>query len=311
MANTAQLKMLSWGDDLRLPTFTDPEESASIVSQLNEYRSPSIPFQSKHLPSLKRNVWYALKRPDDRSRSGLLCVWPIKKCCIFVLGKKVAVIRLRVDSQLMCGGITLFVATLSPSSRKLWIEDTLSWKGQTLEHEPFSKRWSIAKQWIDNYVIPDSNLISGIELDIGKWGPLSTIQPDGSWDLMADDSRTRLYWRDLPSQTEQHIESVHPIEKKCPADKVMVDKISVEKAPVVAVAKRILGAGPDQWSLLSSDGISIGKALIRKMNVSALLRESSEPPCVEVSWNTDFNKWEIVSIHSGPASKSSFFGTPK
>jgi hypothetical protein len=332
MANTAQLKMLNWGDDLRLPTFTDSAEFMPIVQQLEEYRSPSIPLQSKHLPSLKRNVWFAMKRPEDSSRPGLLCFWPLKKCCIYVQGKRVALMRLRVDPHLLMdnAGLSLFVATLSPSSRNLWIEDTLMWKGRRFHTESFKKRWSIAKQCVDNCIIPDSKLNSGIQIELCTWGPLSSIKSDGSWDLISDDSRTRLYWKGTP-QHKKHCTGSQkeiPIEKSADSTDILsIDPpavLSAEKPdiithinpPTIVVQDVLVAAanresGPDQWSLSSSDGVSLGRGLIRKMVISSSLNKSGQHTFVQVSWNSEFNKWEINSIHSGPASASSFFALPK
>lgn len=301
MTHTAQLKMLNWGDDLRLPTFVEPTEFQPIIEQLEEYRAPSIPFQSKHLPSLKRNVWFALKRPEDRSRAGLLCVWPLKKACIFVLGKKVALLHLRVDEQLLSDGvgISLFVATLSPASRRLWVEDALVWKGRHLDHESFTTRWGFAKQLVDSYLLPDSQRIGGIEIETAKWGALSSMQPDGSWDLLADDSRSRIFWK-----------ASLPVTATATAT-ATVPKNETARILVVSAKRE---SGPDQWSLTTSDEVSLGRALIRKMTISSAMNaatKSSGPHTyAEVSWNADFKKWEILSIHSGPASPSSFFIHP-
>ena len=318
MANTAQLKMLNWGDDLRLPTFVEPTEFLPIIDQLEEYRAPSIPFQSKHLPSLKRNVWFALKRPEDRSRAGLLCLWPLKKACIFVLGKRVALLHLRVDSQLLGDGVglSLFVATLSPTSRRLWVEDTLVWKGRHLDHESFTTRWGIAKQLVDSYILPDSQRIGGIEIETGKWGALSSMQPDGSWDLIADDSRSRFFWK----AHAKHFAETTPAPAPEPAPKPAPEKqtnttvavpelSSPMKTALVVSAKR--ESGPDQWSLTTSDGVSLGRALIRKMTISSAMNGSGTHIYAEVSWNADFKKWEILSVHSGPASPYSFFSIHK
>ena len=301
-ANTAQMKMMNWGDDLRLPTFTDPAEFTPIVDEVEEFRSLSIPFQSKHLPSLKRNVWFALKRHEDRIRSGILCIWPARKCCVFVLGRRVAHLRLRVDPQLLASGVgkTVFAASLYPSARKMVIEDTLVWKGRNLEYESFSKRWVIGKQCVEQCIVPDAQAIGGMELEMGKWAPLATVQSDGSWDLVADDSRTRLFWKGTDAK---HTAPPVPAPAPVPMN-VAIQETNTPK-PIVALAKR--EAGPDQWSLSSSDGVSLGRALIRTMSVSSSMNAVGDNTHAEVAWNADFNKWEILSVHSGPASAASFF----
>jgi hypothetical protein len=47
--------------------------------------------------------------------------------------------------------------------------------------------------------------------------------------------------------------------------------------------------------LTSAEGISLGKALVRKLNVSSVLREATGGSIrVEIAWNETFKKWEIT-----------------
>lgn len=83
-----------------------------------------------------------------------------------------------------------------------------------------------------------------------------------------------------------------------------------ESGPLIAVGTKGLG-GPDQWILTSADGVPLGPALIRKMQVSTALREATTNVLrLEVGWNADFGKWEVRSVASvGTASHSSRFVT--
>ena len=285
------VKNQCWSQDLRLPCFND---ASTIISQLEPFKYTPIPFQSKHLSSLKRNVWFALKRPADRSRSGLLCIWPAKKCCIFVIAPRVALLRLRVDPHFFEEGVgfTVFSATLSASTKTLSIEDTIAWKGRQLLGDTFTKRLHMAKQWLDHFCIADSRLMNGITLEIAQWVPLSSVRPTGVWNFMADDSRQSLIWV-VPNMIES------PDLDKVP---------QVPQVPQVPVALATRESGPDQWSLKSASQQSLGRALIRNLDISAALRSSGSSVFLEVGWNNDFNKWEAISIVSGPATN---FDSPK
>jgi hypothetical protein len=278
-----------WGDTLRLPTFITPP--TSLLTEVATLRQSPIPFQSKHLPALKRDTWFALRRPADRSRMGLLCIWPAQKCCVYVSGDqtpRVALLRLRVDPQFMVDGMgmTVFAATLSPGTRRLWIEDVVAWKGVRVD-ETFRARWRMAAQWLEHYCILDERLLGGIEIALGRWAPLSDVKPDGVWILQPDEvGRRGLLWiANMRATTAPAPESPRPV----------VSAPVLEVGPLVARASR--EGGPDQWSLAAADGTSLGRALIRRLDVSSALRSTEGGSClVEVEWNVVFKKWEVRCI---------------
>lgn len=289
---TLTLKVQTWSDDLRLPCIINAAETTGLLTELEPLRRPSIPFQSKHLPALKRNKWFALKRPADRSRSGLLVLWPAHQACVYVSGDpkrpdRVALLRVRVDPQFFGAGLTVFAATLSGSRRSLMIEDTLMWKGR-LATEAFSARWALAVQWVEHYCIVDTRLLSGLQVEMAAWGALSAMTPDGVWDLQSEDEGARrLLW----------IAAYHapdPVPVPAPA----------HTSPVLIIQSLVAAAtretGPEQWGLYSSDGISLGRALVRTLDLSSQLRSSKANTLrVEVTWNTGFGKWEIKGLAEG------------
>lgn len=295
------IKVQTWGDDLRLPCFVNSAETLDLVTELEPLRRPSLPFQSKHIPALKRNKWFVLRRPADKTRTGLLVLWPTHKCCVYISDRpnpRVALLRLRVDPQMFAegSGMTVFAATLSPASRCLTIEDTLIWKGRdVLNDEIFSVRWSLAVQWTEHYCIQDPRLLGGIDIGMAKWEPLSRIKPDGVWDIQCDEARTRrLLW--IADKTVTNDSS---------PPSMVVPKL--ETGVLVAMASR--EAGPEQWSLSSSDGVALGRALVRTLAVSESLRlTKAGAVCVEVAWNEVFKKWEVKGMSDALASHSTNFG---
>ena len=303
------MKVQTWGDDLRLPCFI---HTADLLKEVEHLRRPSIPFQSKYLPALKRNKWFVLRRPADKSRAGLVVISPEQKCCFYVSGEpvspkrptpRVALLRVRIDPQLLSdgAGLTVFAATLSPSLRRIYIEDTVVWKGRNVfAEESFSERWARAVQWIEHYCILDPRLLGGIEIEMAKWTALSSLRPDGVWELQSDEAGSkRFLWianRELPSPS---------LDESPP---VSVPKLEI--GPLVAVATR--ESGPEQWSLASADGVDLGRALVRTLAVSECLRSTkSRIVRVEVVWNAIFNKWEVKAMSDSLASHSGNFGASK
>ena len=305
-----------WGDDLRLPTFMNAAvELRSLLETLEPFHKHNHPFQSKQLPSLKRDLWYVLKRPSDRSRTGLLCIWPAGNCCVFVGHKKTVLLRLRIDPTLLApdAGLTVFAATLSSKDRALSIEDTVLWRGASTQDKTFTDRFILAQQWFDHYCIADPRLLGGVTVKMAAWGPLNTIltaergaEPGGVWDLQPNDARRpRLLW--ISSARGPSLPST-PVLAPVVAIPEPISLVLDSTGPLVAQAKK--EAGPEQWSLWSSDGISLGRALIRRLEIGASLR-SLTTSSVEVLWSPAFNKWEILAISLCKPVSNAFFSTSK
>lgn len=306
------VKVQTWADNLRLPIFQTVEGFTPLLDAVAPHRAkPAIPFQCKHLPALKRNAWYVLRRPADRSRTGHVVIWPAQRCCVFVSGDpltpkrptpRMALLRLRIDPQFLAPGTgpTIFAATLSAAARRLWIEDVLQWKGRPVE-EPFSQRMKLAAQWLEHYCILDPRLLDGLEVEMAAWSALGSLEPDGTWELQSDEeSARRLMW------VANHADPLLDVSPSLrPASAPALPAIpKLDDGPLVAVATR--ESGPDQWALASADGVLLGRALIRRLETSAALREvKGAAQRVEVRWCGAFNKWEIVGLTPLHAAHSS------
>ena len=296
-----------WADTLRLPCL-DLQESIKLLKDLSPPRIP-IPFQSKHLLALKRNVWFALKRPQDRSKTGFLCILPCLDATVFVSGeqpskrfpeRRVALIHCKVDPQFVSadGGPTVMEATLSARDRRLTIEDVCQWKGKIVNGEPFLNRWALAKQWLEHYCIPGPEL----QMELAQWSPLTSVRPDGVWELMDHTGRQRLRW--ISKEPDQGPE----IKLTKSHDKI-IEKIPLTQTSPVALATKNIG--PDQWELSTSDGTSLGRGLIRSLAISSMLRSNAQPCKVEVRWASSFKKWEIIGISHSPLNCLKYFDDQK
>lgn len=322
---TMETKVQTWRDDLRLPCLVDPADTAALIAELEILRKPPPPFQSKHLPALKRNKWFVLKR--GRDRRGLVVVWPERQCCVYISGDapgkrqglRVALLRIRVDPTFFAVGLTVFAATLSSETRSLTIEDTLIWKGRaTLPEDTFTKRWQLVVRWIEHYCILDARLLGGLDIRAAAWEPLAALRPSGTWLLQADDiGHTPLVWSVphkelIPSPprvrkiVSAEVEDKQTQEQQNQENQGQIKAPVLETGPLVAVATR--DTGPEQWMLASSDGVSLGRALIRRLAVSQNLRSAKVNTVrVQVEWIAQFKKWEICRITDLPARSSASF----
>jgi len=317
-ALAAAVKVQTWAEDLRLPCFVNAADTADLLVSLDHLRKPAIPFQSKHVPALKRNAWFVLRRPVDRARTGLLCVWPAKKCCVYISGDpptqrrptpRVALLRLRVDPQfLAAGGPTIFAATLSATKRRLWVEDVFVWKGRPVqEEETFTQRHARIVQFLEHYTLLDARLLDGLEVEAAPWQPLVALEPEGTWELMQaeEPGRRRLYWIANHAPPEYVSPTLQGITEGDIAAVPQLD-LGIAAGPLVAVATREVG--PDQWSLVSADGKHLGRLLIRSLTQSTQMRAVKGTTArVEVVWNAAFKKWEFSGLSSALATHSSAF----
>ena len=304
MTSTPAVKVQKWGDDLRLPCLINATDTKGLITELEPLRRPTIPFQSKHLPALKRDKWHVLRRPPGRERSGLVVIWPLHKCCIYISGEhvntlRVALLRVRIDPQFFAGdvGLTVFSATLVAPERRLALEDTYLWKGRNVfATEAFSVRWALAVQWLEHYCLLDPRLLSGVELEMAKWRSLDSLTPGYSWEIQSEEpGNKRLFW----IGQHQSPPTSPPIE----SPRTPAQAPTLEIGPLVAVATR--DTGPEQWKLTTGDNTSLGRALVRTLAISIQLRSVVAAVArVEVVWNKNFSKWEIIGLTDSNATVS-------
>jgi hypothetical protein len=153
---------------------------------------------------------------------------------------------------------------------------------------------------MEHYCILDPRLLGGIEIEMAKWQPLSKMRPEHVWELQSDDvGQRRHLW------IARHAEATEGPVSPSPASPTATVPI-LDGGPLIATATR--GTGPEQWDLSSADGVSLGRALVRTLTVSEVLRSSkSKTMHVEVVWNEGFKKWEVVGKSDSLASHSTKF----
>lgn len=281
------------------------DEVAPLHTALDPLRRSPVPLQSKHIHALKRGQWWALRRPVERARQGLLCVWPEKQVCVYVSGDsptprfpvpRTALLRLRLDPQFLRPGtgLTVFAATLCPVARRLWVEDVLVWKGRDVfAEESFQTRWCLAAQWLEHSCLVEPALVGGLEFALARWSALDQVHPEGVWMLQSDEAgRRALMWNATATATTAAAAPA-AVEPGSPLPFASAPVLHV--GPLMAIASR--ETGPDQWSLTSADGVSLGRALVRTLELSEVLRSvRGGRTVVEVGWHDGFKKWEVKSV---------------
>jgi hypothetical protein len=289
-------------------------------------------LDSKKLSVLKHSQMYVAKRPGS-ARTGYLCFYEPLKVAIFVEDvesnkfddkqrvPRVAILRMRHSPSVYVNGGSVFAATLVISDSVLFLEDVLVWKGTNIwQNTPFSERWAVLKDWLENDWCEDTTLQRGLVIKPRKPLRLDSFKSNvgDTWEFIPEDAgRRRLLWRD-----KRHDKVVlqnypqKPLVRKVFEKKVVVAEPVVEPVvqkgildtyfpslpnatdgSLIALAKKVPEAGPDVYNLYDAKMGSLGSALIRKMTISLAMRTLCVSSVnVKVEWNSSFDKWEIVDV---------------
>jgi hypothetical protein len=204
-------------------------------------------------------------------------------------------------------GPTICFANILTGESVLQIEDIPVYHGKDLWSSMiFSQRWSkLHDFW--NTLPPDQPLLA-FKPRVVKPIPLSEWEhhynPAIYWIIQADHNKQpRWFWKDtvheqkpkeyIPPQLKRGTEIIHTLCAFC-----------------TPYTKTIL---PDTYSLFSQEGTNLGIASIPSLTLSlqlrSLVQEKTNGFPVEVKWNADFNKYQIVRVlpDQTPITTQSFF----
>jgi hypothetical protein len=206
-------------------------------------------------------------------------------------------------------GPTVCLANILAGESTLQIEDIIIKHGKDLwSSSIFSERWAQLRDFW-NSLPPDQPLLA-FKPQIVKPITLADWElqynPSIYWIIQPDHSKQpRWFWKDTidAPETKQFIP---------PTLKRKTEITSILCALCVPYTKTIL---PDTYTLLSQEGENIGLASIATLDLSLQLRKLFENDKnikgfpVEVTWNTDFNKYKIMRImpEYTPITTASFF----
>jgi len=286
------------------------------------------PLQDTDAQNLTKGKAWASQRPGDSSRSGFLCIYPPWKCVLyaeadkqssggkFSKGPRVFILQLRVDPSVFSAGGIIYSATLVGSEKRLIMEDLLFCKGfPTFFKKPFSERWRILQESLQNDIFVDEDLVGGLTVSLRSIQPLAEITQFGVWEILPEEAgRRRLLWflpRGAPKITAGVVTSGNNaigtrgnvMQIKESMDKAILKEAELKaekEAEEKGVAVATKGAFPDQY-FLSSKGVKLGMAIIQNPEVSKQLRILSKvnPQFkVRIGPASEFaGSWEILSIY--------------
>ena len=205
-------------------------------------------------------------------------------------------------------GPTVCLANLLKGESVLQIEDLLIYEGQDQwTQKTFSDRWTqLTTFW--NRLPADQPLLAVkpriVEpISIENWD--TAYDASLSWIIQPEMARSqRFYWWDSVTPKKEST-YVAPTMKRAPEVQVQI----------CALAKPNLLIGlPDAYTLEAGDGKVIGTAAVATMGLSQQLRSCGPQGMkVEVAWNEEFHKYQIIKILdlSASVSGSSFFRLSK
>jgi hypothetical protein len=206
-------------------------------------------------------------------------------------------------------GATVCLANILSGESVLQVEDILIHNGKDVWSQLiFSKRWEVLRDFW-NTLPPDQPLLA-FKPRVVKPIPISEwhlyYNPAIYWMIQADHARQpRWYWKDVVTVSIQK-----PLEYIPPQMKRGTEIITTLCALCAPYTKMPL---PDTYSLLSQEGSSLGVASIPSLQLSLELRKTMaakpEGFPVEVKWNADFAKYQIVRLmpDETPITTTSFF----
>jgi hypothetical protein len=206
-------------------------------------------------------------------------------------------------------GATVCLANILAGESVLQIEDIVVYEGKDLwSHLAFSKRWEKLRDLWSS--LPADQPLLAFKPRIVK--PISLADwslhynPAIYWIIQPDHyKQPRWYWKDTVTVSEHRPKEYIP-----PTLKRSVEIINILCASCIPYTKLSL---PDTYSLLSQEGVDLGVASVPSLSLSTELRKVIETkPAgipVEVKWNENFNKYQIVRImpDGTPITTASFF----
>jgi len=207
-------------------------------------------------------------------------------------------LRMRVSQDIYKGSV--FIVSLDVVNHNMLIEDVYVYKGNNVfNNETFTQRRSYMKDFVQHHWIPDVRLMGGIVSEIIAPTPLSSLE-----NLVDVQDYTKVYLiPETPGKrrfTFTLNDSVAKIEQGFygrqtqPHRSSQPQQLNIRPTYAKAVREPML---PDVYELFDVDGKSLSKACVQQLELSKLLKEISGEIMVNISYNEDFKRYEIVGLH--------------
>ena len=253
---------------------------------------------------LKHGIFY-ITNYVGKAEPGFLVFLP-KQYPTFVTFRKgkpvVYIMRMRVSSVVNEGSV--LVAALDLNSHLMILEDIYVWKNSNIfQTEPFSKRRTTMKEFVETHWIPDSRLLGGVITEISQPKPLAsfktTIENKESHriDFVPETPGRRRFYL-LINETKGALSTSDGYYGRADTSSVPVKEVSAVKevTPVKEARAVKVPLLPDVYELFDSENKSLGRAAIQQLELSKKLKEVNSDIWVTISYNEDFKRYEITGL---------------
>ena len=213
-------------------------------------------------------------------------------------------LRMRVSQEIYKGSV--FIVSLDVVNHSMLIEDVYVYKGNNVFNnvkETFTERRKYMKDFVQHHWIPDARLLGGIVTTIMNPLPLSSLQnmtdiQDYTKVFLIPDTAGK---RRFTFTLNDSVAKIDPHEgyygRKTSEPMLYIPKVvTMETKPTYAKAVRDVIL-PDVYELFDVDGKPLSKACVQQLDLSKKLKEFSGDIMVNISFNEDFKKYEIIGLH--------------
>ena len=275
---------------------------------LNERVEVHMPF-NRAKPTFSNGTVWMWPKFDKRPVGYLIFIDGFAPCIWYPERQEGMTFRWLLPPNFSQKGATVCLANILAGESILQIEDIVVSEGKDLwSRMTFSERWNKLREFWQS--LPADQPLLAFKPQVVKPIPLSQwhlhYDPAIYWIIQPDHYRyPRWYWKDTVTVPEHK-----PVEFIAPVIKRGTEIMNILVANLVPYTKTVL---PDTYSLLSQEGNNLGVASIPTINLSLEIRKlmtnKTDGIPVEVKWNDNFNKYQILRImpENTPITTASFF----
>ena len=267
-----------------------------------------MPF-SRAKPTFSSGTVWLWPKFDKRPVGYLIFIEGFAPCIWYPERQEGMTFRWLLPPNFCQHGATICLANILTGESVLQIEDLIIYEGKDLwSTMRFSERWNELRNFWNS--LPADQPLLAFKPRVVKPIPLSewhlNYNPAIYWIIQHDNfKQPRWYWKDTITIPEHKApEFIAPVLKRG------TEIPNILCALCVPYTKTVL---PDTYSLLSQEGTILGIASIPTLELSIELRKLVTDKTggipVEVKWNENFNKYQIMRImpENTPITTASFF----
>jgi hypothetical protein len=273
---------------------------------LNERVEIHMPYHKAKSTFGSEKVWVWPKF-DKRPVGYLIFLEDFAPCIWYPERQEGLTFRWLLPPNFLSKGPVVCLANILAGESVLQIEDIIIYEGKDLwSHKKFSERWDLLNEFWNK--LPSEQPLLAFKprvvtpVCLEDWE--SIYDPTQYWIFQPNHSRApRWFWKDTITPIKETV-FIPPTLKRCP------EILNITVALCRPYTSSLL---PDTYSLYSQEEENLGIASVLTLELSQKLRDiilkHPEGIPVEVKWNNDFLKYQIVKIvdMNTPISSSSFF----